>query len=273
MKVLILCLLTLLSSASWLAARAPLPINRKFNIGQDIITSDGYGLLNLDSPYLIKKDGKADLGLICSLSYGINRYLGFTLTIPFFLNNTNKPLVSRGLADISTIMQFHLYRTEDILLLCKAGLQYPTGDTNAHPALGSGSFNPLVNLEGYYSSDTFFVSGIIAANICTQRKHRRPSTVYDYEFTIGPKFPVRFTEDAYLYTFLELQGLYTTKGRFNGFPLQDTGGHLILFGPIISFDIRDCQYLLRLQLPVYDRRFGNQTKADYLIYLSFQKDI
>lgn len=272
MKILVLCLLTFIT-ATLVWARDPLPINRKFNIGQDIITSDGYGLLNLDSPYLAKKDGKADIGLSCSLSYGINRFMGFTLTVPFLLNNTDTLFVSRGLADISTIMQFHLYRSEDILLVLKTGLQYPTGDTNAHPPLGAGSFNPLVNLEGYYSTDTFFVSGILAANIGTQRKQKKPSSVYDYEFTIGPKFPLRFTEDAYLYTFLELQGLYTTKERFNALPLTDTGGHLIFFGPIVSFDIRDCQYLVRLQLPVYNHRFGNQTKVDYLISLSFQKDI
>lgn len=255
-----------------LHGRDPFPMNRKFNIGQDIITSDGYGLLNLDNPYLMQQNNKADIGLSCSISYGINRFLGITFSVPFFLQHADNPYTSRGLGDISTFMQFHMHRTENVLVLFKAGMQFPTGDTNTRPALGSGSFNPLVNFEAYYSPDRFFASLILASTITTTRNHKKAGTILDYEITLGPKFPLRFVKDSYFYVFLELQGFHLFKSKAYGESIPKSDGHLLLFGPILSYDIADCQYLLRIQFPIAHRKFGTH-KIDYLVSLSFQKDI
>jgi hypothetical protein len=146
----------LLLTAVHVHSRDPEPLNSKFNIGQDIITSDGYGLFNIDNPYFLKRESGTDIALNYSISYGINRLLGITFTMPFYLKHTIDSFVSRGLSDISTTIQFHLYRTNDQLVVFKTGIQYPTGNTTVLSPLGSGSFNPTLSLEAFHSTDRLF---------------------------------------------------------------------------------------------------------------------
>lgn len=253
--------------------RDPQPMNSKFNIGQDIITSRGYGLFNVNNPYIILRDEPAIISSSYSFSYGITRSIGFTFTLPFVLKQKIDNYCSRGLSDVSCIAQWHFLRTEDQLLLLKTGIQLPTGDSNARPPLGSGSFNPSLSLEAFHSSDRFFASIICEGTITPTRKHKKAGNSIEYDITLGPKWPLGRNRYAKIYTFLELQGFYASASKFNGKQVPNTGRHVVLFGPILSYDIDRYQYLLRIQFPVANHRLGKQPQLEYLISLSFQCDL
>ncbi len=252
--------------------RDPNPMDGKFNIGQDTITSYQWGIYGIDNSYLVKDDGTT-ITLLHNFGYGLTRYTGFELVLPFFLHQKSDGRISRGLSDMQALFQWHPYRTDDQLLVLKAGMQFPTGDTNANPPLGLGSFIPLFEFDALHSSEKWFASFILTAGIATTRKHKNPGTFIDYEITLGPKWPLGTPDQAEWLTFIEMNGLYNFPRTFNGMRVPNTGGFLLIVGPVISYDTNRCQYFARLQMPIADHRFGNQPKTKLFATLIFQWDI
>lgn len=248
------------------------PINGKFNIGRDTVTSDGYGIYVNDEAFLDTFGGASILSTHI-LGYGINKYCGCTFTLPIFLHQRAEQHVSRGLSDIQVSMQWHLYRTEDQILVFKTGLQFPTGDRTARPPLGTGSFNPTLYILGIHSSERLFADFVFGTIITTTRKRRNSGIIFDYHLSIGPKFPLYTFNDAEWYAFVELQGYYTAPSRAFGKRIPNTGGNLILFGPTISYDTNFNQVLVRFQIPISERQFGKQPKTNYFASFNFQHDI
>ncbi len=270
-QLLFIHLIILLSSFD-IQGRDPSPMNGQFNIGQDTITSYQYGIYSIDNSYLSKADGTT-ITLDHNLAYGISRHSGCELNIPFFLYQKSNGRISKGLSDMQALFQWHPYRTDEHLLALKAGIQFPTGDTTANPPLGLGSFMPIFNFDAFHASENWFASFIISATIGTTRKHRNPGTFIEYSVTFGRRYQLGTPDEAEWLFFWELDGLYSSSAKFQGKQVANTGGHLILLGPIVSYDTDRDQYLLRIQVPIADRRFGIQPKTKFFATLIYQHDI
>lgn len=248
------------------------PMDAKFNIGQDTITSYQYGIYSIDNSYVVKADGTT-ITLNHNLAYGLTRYTGCELLLPFYLHQKSGRRISRGLSDMQALYQWHPYRTNEHLIALKAGMQFPTGDTYANPALGLGSFMPMFSFLAFHASEKWFASFIVTPTIGTTRKHRNPGTFIEYEVTFGRRHQLGTPNEAEWLFFWELLGLYNSPAKFHNRQVVNTGAHLLLLGPILSYDTNRHQFFARFQVPIADRRFGNQSKTKFFATFIYQRDI
>ncbi len=242
--------------------------NGKFNIGREIVTSEGYGDF-VTGAFCFKEPDGAHVGYFNYLNYGISRTLGCTFTIPFYIKFTENNKTLRGLADLQFILQWHAYRTEDHMLLFKGGTTFPTGNKEGAPFLGTGSFNPIAYLTAIHSSEKLFASFVFGGIFTTTRKHFKAGSYLDYNFTIGPKFPISADRKEQIYIFAVLQGYHIFPNQRRGRDIPNTGGHLLLFGPSLNYDGYWQGAQLNFLMPICDRRFGIQPSTDFFISFWF----
>lgn len=242
------------------------PENGKFSIGRDTITSFGYASYFTGFPCFIG-DHATRIFCLHGFSYGITPKVGCTFTIPFIVNQRIDDLKSRGLWDLRFNLQWHLYRNDDNILVLKTGMWFPTGDINAKPPLSFGSFNPTVYLIGVHSSERLFANFVLGGIITNSYKHRNTGSLIDYQFHIGPKFPLRSIDHGNLYTFLELQGYYRFQAKYRGERIPDTGWHILLLGPTIAFDNDWYQVKAQISAPIIDKRNGIQPSTNFFASL------
>lgn len=261
-RYFIFLLLVAFAAPAYSTEQDPIPNNGKFSIGRDTITSLGYGSYVTGMPMYIGNDSSL-LFYFNALSYGITRSIGCTFTVPVLLHNREFDAVSRGLFDLRFNIQWHLYRTDNEIVVLKTGVWFPTGDILARPPLSFGSFNPTLYAMAIHSSDRLYVNATLGSVIATTRKHRNTGGFIDYQFSIGPKFPLGTKNHGKLYTFLELQGYHLFSEKFRGNVVPNTGEDLIFLGPAISYDCDFFQILASIGITVLDRRKGIQPRTDY----------
>jgi hypothetical protein len=249
------------------AGKDPQWDNGQFSITRETITSVGYKTFVTGIPMFERSDG-SDIFSITAFSYGIGKRIGCTFTLPFLLKLSIGEQKVRGLWDLRFNFQWHLYRTEEHILVLKTGMWFPTaqGETPTPFGVGSGSFNPTVSLTGIHSSERLYAGFVIGSIISTTRKHKKPGSLIDYYLGIGPKFRLQRSNRA-LYTYLELQGYFTFPDKMNGIIMPNSGNNLILLGPAIVYDTDWWQVQGRVAIPISDRRFGVQQRTD--LFASF----
>ncbi len=238
--------------------------NGKFNIGREIVTSEGYGDFVTGTFCFGESDG-SHIGYFNYLNYGLSRTLGCTFTIPFYIKYTENNRILRGLADLQFILQWHAYRTEDHMLLFKGGTTFPTGNKEGAPFLGTGSFNPIAYLTAIHSSEKLFASFVFGGIFTTTRKHFKAGSYLDYHLDIGPKFPISANRKEQIYIFAVLQGYHYFPNQYRGRQIQNTGGDLILVGPSLNYDGYWQGAQLNFLLPICDRRYGIQPSTNFFV--------
>ncbi|MGE0009238.1 MAG: transporter [Candidatus Babeliales bacterium] len=263
--VLLFKILTLFAHA---AAHEPIPINGKFSIGRETITSKGYGSYVTGSLMFIGHEANL-LFYFNAFSYGISERVGCTFTVPIVLHFRENKDVSRGLFDLRFNMQWHLYRSENEIVVLKTGMWFPTGDILARPPLSFGSFNPTVYLIAAHSSERLYANATVGSVITTTRKHRNTGGFIDYHLSVGPKFPLDTKNHSQLYAFLELQGYYFFAAKFRNVRVPNTGEHLLFLGPSVSYDSDFFQILASIGVTVLDHRKGIQPRTDFLAQIWF----
>lgn len=246
--------------------RSQVPDNGKFSIGRETITSYGYASYVTGLPCFVGNNYSI-LFYFNNLSYGLTPTLGCTFSVPFILHQREYHATDRGLWDIRANIQWHAYRSDDQMLVFKAGMWFPTGDVTAIIPLSSGSFNPTLYAIAVHSSERLFANFVIGGVITTPRKHRRPGGLLDYHLGIGPKFPIKMAHNGKLYVFLELQGYHNFSSDYYDQPLPNSGWHLLTVGPTISYDTDFFQIQGAIGLPIIDRRFGIQPSTDFFASL------
>ena len=239
--------------------------NGKFNIGREIVTSEGYGDFVTGTFCFGESDG-SHIGYFNYLNYGLSRTLGCTFTIPFYIKYTENNRILRGLADLQFILQWHAYRTEDHMLLFKGGTTFPTGNKEGAPFLGTGSFNPIAYLTAIHSSEKLFASFVFGGIFTTTRKHFKAGSYLDYHLDIGPKFPIsaRSVKNKYIY-FWSCKAIITFLISIVADKFRIREEHLILVGPSLNYDGYWQGAQLNFLLPICDRRYGIQPSTNFFV--------
>lgn len=238
--------------------------NGQFNIGREIVTSEGYTNF-VTGAFCYKEPEGGHVGYFNYLSYGLTRSLGCTFTIPTYIKFTDGEKTLRGLADLQLILQWQAYRTEEHMFLFEGGMTFPTGNKEGAPFLGTGSFNPIAYLCAIHSSEKLFASFEFGGVFTTERKHFKAGSYLDYRLDIGPKFPLSADLKEQIYIFLVLQGFHILPNQRRGKNIPNTGGHLLLCGPSITYDGYANGAQLNFFLPICDRKFGIQPSTDFFI--------
>jgi len=247
----------------------PEPLNSHFAIGREPVTSPGYRVINTDFIFTAFEQ-ESDIVMENTFAYGFAKRAGFLFIVPIFFKQSGERRVSRGLADIGLHFQWHFYRAEYNLALIQMGMTFPTGKGGeslggglSSPALGTGSFNPFIQFSAIHASDNMYAAFIVSDLITTRHKNKHAGNVFDFDFSIGPKFKIGQHKKTELFVLAELESFIFFQDRFKGKKIRDTGRFLIGIGPSIVFNTKYGTFTGRVLLPYGQRIFGIQEKGLY----------
>lgn len=152
----------------------------------------------------------------------------------------------------------------------KLAAQLPSGNENADPPLGAGSYDAIAGVTAGWLQDRAGIYGDVSwAFFRSDFNGYRPGNIVDYNAAFGWRL-LPAVYDTYpmkqVNLYLELDGIYSGKNRLDDQIIENTGAHRLFVAPGIQF-IPSRTFLVELsvQLPVYQQVKGIQPGTDYIV--------
>lgn len=243
-------------------------VHLQFNIGRQVIPIKGMVIAEEELEVTERFGGTGVLWKSTGL-YGLTNHIGFRLFIPVFLKRRVGSNVSRGLSDISFETIFIRFFKPYNATLGSIGFFAPTGDSTVTPALGTGNYNLLLTAQWIHSSPHWYWSFLLRPVISFKRKGVYAGSVLNFEYLFGPKFTLEHAKLP-MAILLEMDGFWRKPTKVNGVIVPNTGGTVVIVGPLVS--VRTGRMILqgRVQFPILQRFSGLQPKVNYLAALTMQ---
>ncbi len=243
-------------------------VHLQFNIGRRVIPIKGVFIAEEELEVTERFGGTGVLWKSTGL-YGLTKHIGFRLFIPVFLKRRVGSAVSRGLSDISLEAIFIRFFKPYNATLLSAGFFAPTGDSTVTPALGTGNYNLLLTAQWIHSSPDWYWSFLLRPIVSFKRKGVNAGSVLNFEYLFGPKFTLKHA-NLPMAVLLEMDGAWRKPARVNGVIVPNTGGTVVIVGPLVSVRTRRMILQGRVQFPILQRFSGLQPKVNYLAALTMQ---
>lgn len=234
-----------------------------------------------------------------SLSYGISDTLTLNMQVPYLSRTGIRagefdggvPEIhphsdAEGIGDISTILQYKFYDKEKTKIALLAGIKMPTGKTDVQElgeALeadlqpGTGSWDLFGGIAFTKDFDTISMHSNLLYKYNNRGVERSQlGDVFNYNFALSYKLIEAehehntlhlHSEKDFGYTvniFMELNGEWVDKDRFNGVVAQNTGHH-VLFATT-GFQVstpNDYALFFTISAPIYQDFNGIQNEISY----------
>jgi hypothetical protein len=227
--------------------------------------------LEHDLEYFKAKD---DYDLIYEFiaSYGVNKRLGFILSVPFFIKRKVDGKVSKGLSDILIGPEYTIYgdRGKNLGLVMGA-LVLPTGKRDKVPAIGSGSLGVFLKFDGVHTSERWFAQVNWGGTLRVKRKSgTKFGNNYFFELACGRRFKFKPDSPSTFFAILEMDGFYAEEDRIRGILNRNSGGSTIFLGPLFSWARKNLLVQALVQPAIGNHLFGRQKKFDLHASLSVQ---
>lgn len=237
------------------------PVNGRFGIGHRIFTRKNE--LQVQELLLHTQFDKGSFtALENTLAYGLTRTFGVEFSMAWIFQNNQKGKRTSGLGDISLEAQWHFYTQKENLGNATVGIQFPTGNTSQEPFLGLGTYGWIFELEGVHSSDYWYALSSCRIRINQRRNNKALGPRFLYELTAGPKLHLK--NGAQLHLLYDLDLLYDAKTKKFGKTLFDSGGRLVLLGPLISYKKGNLIIEGSLQLPIAQQISDFDPKVEWV---------
>jgi len=229
------------------------PINTQFSIGPRLFTrKDKLQLQEL--LFHTQLDRGSFTILNNAVAYGLTKTFGLELFIPWFFQNNVDGKKTSGLGDILVEAQWNFYPQLENVGIATLGIRFPTGSTRKEPNLGFGTYGWIFELAGVHSSNNWYASTSFRVRINQRRKTTTPGTRFSYALTGGPKLHLK--NGAKIHTICQLDGIYDAKIKKYEKTLFDSGRHVILLGPLISYQKENMIVEGSMQLPIAQKVRG-----------------
>lgn len=245
-----------------------------------------------------------------ALSYGMTDELTLNLNLPYSVRRNIRagehehdalghehPEVhphgdSRGLGDMSAILQYKFYDQDNLKLAALAGVKAPTGKTNVK----DGTEELETDLQPGSGAWDLFAGGVISKNFDVFSVHSsvlyKYHTSNDVDVTLGDIFGygVAFSyklKEAHAHTFdhkkeehfeynlnifLEFNGEYVQADSKHGVDIPNTGHHTLYATTGVQlFEESGYSAFAAFSLPMYQDLRGLQNKAQYRFSLGLGK--
>ena len=199
---------------------------------------------------------------------------------------------SRGLGDMSAILQYKFYDQDDIKMAVLAGIKAPTGRTEVN----DGDEVLETDLQPGSGAWDLFAGGVISKNFDTFSVHSsmlyKYNTSNDLDVTLGDilAYGVAFSyklKEAHAHTFnaieeehfeyninvfFELNGEYVQEDSQYGSDIQNTGHHIVYATTGVQlFEESGYSAFAAFSLPLYQDLNGVQNEAQYRFSLGLGK--
>lgn len=245
---------------------------RFVNLGLDLIPrKKTFAYLN--SILYDEFQGIADDAILTTqIAYGFTDFFGIQIFIPVFLRNFSDGQNTKGLGDILLDLQWRFVYNPHYVLLFETALSCPTGSTEKQPVLGTGNYMPFFGLSSLYSGD-WLVDCEIDIITPIKRNNRKAGNQVVWEMIFGRRIKFKKDSDSNFYFALLVDGFYNGQNRINGVIDENSGGTLIILGPLMEWWRNNMRIQAGFEVPVVQNLFGNQIKFDFNTYLAFAFDL
>jgi len=235
-----------------------------FSLGPEVIFQGGLGI---ESEFEFEQGEEERLtALHYEMIYGITQNLSLTLNVPYIADRFDEESAGAGIGDVMIRSKYQFYRKDTLGAQSKFsgifGTKLPTGDEDADPPLGTGTYDFLFGGSYGYESRTWYGFATLRYLLRTRSEGFEPGDRFFYDVAFGYR-PWRREYLEWDYVFLlEMSGEFEFKSEFRDRKLPDSGGNTVWLGPTALISYRNIMFKGGVQLPVYQDLNGDQGKDD-----------
>ncbi len=259
-----------------------LPISQQpsplFSFGQNIV--DKHDALGYVNPIYFKgKDRKIFFNELIAI-YGLTDEASLFIQLPAPAINKENHLFSSGFGDLLIQGEYAYFDRRNANSVSQAtivgSIFLPTGifqedGPNASPHVPFTGLGSTAFFLGATASHTTFnwymftsLGGVFTTN--TKKKSKLGNSCL-YQAGIGRN--IAHFNDKILLLLFELDGITSKHDRIEGITDFNSGGNVIFCGPCLYFSTRRLIFQAGIQVPVYQKLHGFQSKISYQISISF----
>ena len=275
----------LLLTACLVALAPPMVMAQGINTNVALPVAQGEGIWRTqlrylhatDDPSLLDRELRAFIAPQ-TLVYGITPRLTAFATIPFLLH---RDVDARGknvrsdssVGDLTLLGRYTFFvddyaplSTRRVALL--GGVKLPTGAER----FGTPTFDPMVGAVGTWAANRHELDVDGLYTITTERKDFEAGDRFKYDVAYRYRlWPARFGLRAMqLNGIVELNGVWTDRGRRDGRKIRSSGGHILFISPGVQFVTKRWIIEASAQLPVVQELNGPQLETDVIAVLSLR---
>lgn len=256
-----------ISQTGFLKALAP-AVHLNFNIGRRVVPIKGALIVEEELETTVRENGTSLLWKNIAL-YGLSQHTGLRFFVPVFLKRKFGENTSRGLSDISLEAIYFRFLQPYNVTLFSFGFAAPTGSIKPRPPLGSGNFNLIFTWQWIHSSPHWYCSFLLRPIGAIKRHGRNAGSLLNFEYLFGPKFTLPNSQIP-LAALLIMDGVYRKPLKIDGVKVPNTGGTVVILGPLVSARTGRLIMQGRIQFPILERYRGSQAKLNYVAAATVQ---
>ncbi len=204
------------------------------------------------------------------VSYAFSDFFGVQIGFPVVVAFKRGPHHSAGASDARVELSFNIYNQPNFLANIMVGVQFPSGNARVIPNTGTGSFDFVGRFTTVHSSEHWYMGYKTSAFVTNTRRHFKNGNFYFFEMGFGPKFHFNKKSPLHCYCIAQLFGILFEQDKFNNITLQNTGGQVFFFGPLLSATWKGFLVEGSFLVPIGQSRYGNQPKFDFRTALTFE---
>lgn len=234
------------------------------SFGQNII-DENVSQLYLQPNYLAGRN-QDYWDVTATYLYGLSENAVVLFSVPIAVDYYEKPYHASGLADSSMQVEYAFYNRSNEFFMesatIVADMTIPLGSLDKNPATGLGAPGLFIGstFNRMYTDWYWFVSP--GVNWVLPNQNIAVSTEYFYQAGIGKN--IKSKANHYIwFALLEIDGLYSTKGKFNGIRDPDSGGNIIYLTPSLMYSKEKFFIQAGLSFPLTQHWNGNQQNTTY----------
>ncbi len=259
-----------------------LPISQQpsplFSFGQNIIDKhDALGYMN--PIYFRGKNKKFFLNEIIGI-YGISDEASLFIEIPAPVVNKENNLFSSGFGDIIIQGEYAYFDKRNQVSVTQAtvvgSIYLPSGvleasnqgpDLPPHaPFTGLGSTAFFLGGTSQHTNINWYMFTSLGGLITTTHKQTKLGNNVLYQAGLGRN--ITHLKDQILMLLFEFDGIYAQRDKLLGIKDPNSGGNTLYFGPVLYYANKRLIFQAGLQVPVYQKLFGIQSKISYQLSIS-----
>jgi hypothetical protein len=220
---------------------------------------------------VIEGEKHSSVVLTPNFLYGLTDKLTLFLSAPQFVRNTELEEHSAGPGDLLVQLEYSLYtkayRTFYYQMTILGSVTIPTGAFHKHPPTGLGAPSYFLGTTFSRNGPDWFLFTSYGGLFPTAHHGDRPGYEFLYQYGLGRRIT---QSEKWLYCcLLELDGVYSWKGKLAGNTDPNSGGNQIFLTPSIFISsVEHFIFQFGAGFPVAQHLNGDQLKNDWLLQMN-----
>jgi hypothetical protein len=233
---------------------------RSLQAGGNVVTTAGKWDWQNRLSFLKAKENMLVM-LESELAYGFTDHFGIDIDSLWVLLNKKDGKASHGIGDLIIYLTTNLTTKETFFTTVKIGAKFPTGNPDAVPPTGTGSFDFASEIDVNHESDKWYFSFKQNMLLAGHFRNKKNGNAFSFEIDYGPHFKTK--NDHHFFLLWELVAEYAQQDVINGVLDDTSGGFLLRTGPRFTWQKDDfVQIQIHFNVPIGQVPNGIQPFVD-----------